>query len=557
MKLTYWLKGDKLTKDVNEANFMLSNKKGGYLYLAPKPSSKSQGFFINDDFRMFKLIEAIRLPLEATSITNKFSSVTREYGKKAMEEFTLPYSHNSFIYEISGYNGPIGIDLDCRESSDSDDWGRFYNIHIEKDFIVITYEKQSSYKLFLVIRGKNIKAEKVKEWKKIEYEYDKIRNSDFMANVFTALNLYIEADTRLVFTASTDRDRAVAESDYVYRNMNKLKRKQLNSLIYKYIPGTKERRLAYNAALNSLNGLLVDINNSKGIFAGLPGLFQFWSRNELLCLNGLNKKDSAEILLKYLPLVQEGIPSRHPHSPYASIDSIGWFYHRLNAKDKLDIALNALKAHENHEGLVVNGPKETWMDTIDRSGARIEMQCLKLNMLKLYGNPIAEQDFREKVRKAFWDGKSLSDGVDDATIRPNAFLAHYAYPELLSNDEWKKCFKKQVQALWLPWGGFSTLDKGSKLFCPEHTGENAKSCHNGDSWHFLNSVAAMAMLSVDRKFFKKNIDKILEASVNDLLWAGLKGHHSESSSSKKQPAERALSSAMSSAMFIELVNNLH
>ena len=451
IKLTHWLKGDKAIKDVNDAVFLLSNKNGGYLSLALKSTSRHQGFYLNEDFRMFKLLESIRLPLEVTSVLNKFSSVMREYGKKVSEEFTVPFGFNAFIYEINSYNGQIGIDLDCREAADNDDWGRFYNIVIEKDKIIINYEKQSSYRLYLVITGKNIRAEKVKEWKKVEYELDKSKSGEYTANIFTALNLFIDGNPKLVFSASTDKDKAIKEGDYVFRNINKLKRKQLNSLIYKYVHGNKDRRLAYNAALNSVNSLLADVSNYHGIISGFPSFFQLWARDELISLNALSRKDNSDILMRYLTLVQDDglIPSRYPHLSYSAIDSIGWFYLRLNAKDRIESVLNALKdKHEDPQGFIVNKPNETWMDSIDRSGARLEVQSFKLFMLHLFGDVHSEMEFKDKVRKEFWNGKILADGIGDSAIRPNIFLSYYIYPDLLSIAEWKKCFKNALSHLW-------------------------------------------------------------------------------------------------------------
>ena len=559
IKLTHWIKGDKVSKDVPEANFLLSNKKGGYLYLAPKPTSRHQGFFVNEDFRMFKLLESIRLPLELTGVANKFSSVLREYGKKTYEEFTLPTGFNSFIYEIAEYNGQIGIDLDCREASDNDDWGRFYNIIIERDRIIVNYEKQSSYRLYLVITGKNLKAEKVKDWKKVEYPMDLGRNSEHNANIFSAINLIVGENTKLVFSASTDKEAAIREGDYVFRNVNKLKRKQLNSLIYKYIPGSKDRRLAYNASLNSLNSLIVDVNNYHGMIAGLPWLFQFWSRDELLSLNAMPKKEAAEILTRYLGLIQENglIPARYPHLSHGAIDSVGWLYLRLNSKEKLELVLNALKdKHENPEGFVVNKPNETWMNTIERAGVRLEMQCFKLFMLNVLGDVQSEIELKDRMRKEFWNGKILADGLNEFSIRPNVFLAYYIYPELLSEKEWKTCFKNALNSLWNSWGGISTLDRKSKLFFEESSGENSRSHHSGDSWFFMNNIAGYCMFKLDRKSFKKYVDKVLDASTNEILWQGINGHHAELSSSSKLSSEGCLCKASSSAMFVELVESL-
>ncbi|HLC65627.1 MAG TPA: amylo-alpha-1,6-glucosidase, partial [Candidatus Nanoarchaeia archaeon] len=84
-------------------------------------------------------------------------------------------------------------------------------------------------------------------------------------------------------------------------------------------------------------------------------------------------------------------------------------------------------------------------------------------------------------------------------------------------------------------------------------GENPKSYHNGDSWFWLNNLAALVMYGVDKKKFKQDIDAIIKSSTEDILWNGAIGHHSELSSASTQKAEGCLAMAWSSAMFVELI----
>ncbi len=316
--------------------------------------------------------------------------------------------------------------------------------------------------------------------------------------------------------------------------------------------------MAYNAALNSLNGLLVEIGGAKGIFAGLPWFFQIWARDELLSLKGISlKTDVQAILERNLQHVQPDgtLLSRFPPSDVRAADAIGLLYLRKGNKEKLGEVLDALRKNSIKDGLFINHAKETWMDSIDRSGARIEMQALLLNMQRLF-NRKKEEELKDAVRKAFWDGKLLADGERDWTTRPNVFLAAYYYPDLLSRDEWTTCFKSVLPELWNPWGGLASVGKSEAIFMGNSTGEDSRSYHNGDSWFFLNNLAALVMAKTHRQEFKRYIEKIVAASKEEILFMGAVGHHGEISSSSRLKSEGCAVQAWSAAFFIELVQYL-
>ena len=136
IKLIHSIKEDKISKDVETAKFLLTNKKGGYLYLDTVPSSRFQGFFFNDNFQLFKTLDNITIDKPVTQIVNNFSSVVRHRGK-IKEEFVFPNEYNSFIYELKNHKGEIIIDLDCRSLFDDSESDRFYNILVDKDKIII------------------------------------------------------------------------------------------------------------------------------------------------------------------------------------------------------------------------------------------------------------------------------------------------------------------------------------------------------------------------------------------------------------------------------------
>jgi len=173
---------------------------------------------------------------------------------------------------------------------------------------------------------------------------------------------------------------------------------------------------------------------------------------------------------------------------------------------------------------------------------------------KFYGE-IAEKT-RKRVYDLFWNGHYLKDGLGDSTVRPNIFIAAYVYPDLLSKKEWVTCFEEALNHLWLEWGGLSTISKSDSRFFSKNTGENSASYHRGDSWYWINNMAAIVMHRTDKKKFKRYISKIIEASCEDILFQGYIGNHSELSSAECLSADGCLSQAWSNALFVELAEEL-
>jgi glycogen debranching enzyme len=195
------------------------------------------------------------------------------------------------------------------------------------------------------------------------------------------------------------------------------------------------------------------------------------------------------------------------------------------------------------------------MDTkpANRKGACIEVQALFLSMIELH-NYIAsitkskkmfkgiEKEYKDKVREAFFDGETLYDSLTEEApsdaVRPNVFLAYYIYPGLLTKKEWKTVFDNILKALWLDWGGLSTINHTNHLFKAEYAGENDASYHNGDSWYYINNYA-------------------VHASKEEMLFSGFIGCCAELSSAKQMKSEGCLSQAWSVASLIELLHEMH
>ncbi|MBI2142196.1 hypothetical protein HYU15_01750 [Candidatus Woesearchaeota archaeon] len=599
MKATYSFGSSSISNEVaGSCSFFLANGKGSFLHFANRPVSKYNGWFFYNSGSMFRIIEDIQ-PVncpQPSEIASRLYCVDRKRAK-LVERFFIPHARNSFAYELSE---PylLSIALDIRKAYDMRQWGRSYEIKLSDGLAVIRFTKSThiledlghgakEYELFLAIRHDG-KASCEEKWVYRSYAYDKARNSlPDTRYVFSALRAVAK---RLVFSVAADRESAVREANYAYNNHAKLLNGQKSRC--RAFAG---RDFAYSCASKSLDGLYV-ANGANGLFAGLPWFFQFWSRDEAISSRALmlaGKADFAKaILFRQLKSVLSD--GRTPNvsgsgyhdsigtAPSSSADGIGWVGVRIrdllqmkklvNSEKKFvasaleKAAANLRKSHEK-DGLIHNSGLETWMDTSvsndTREGFRIEIQTLQLAiyglLYKLTRKPEyieLEKKMAAKVREKFWNGRILADGLDDFTPRPNAFIAAYAYPQLLSKEEWTLCFRNLLSSLWLEWGGIATIDKKSPLFRPEYTGEPPYSYHRGDSWFWINNLAAIAMHRTDKKRFNGYIRKIHEASTADILWKGALGSHSELSSAKEQRAEGSLNQAWSNAMYVELEHEL-
>mgnify|MGYP006272932413 CR=1 FL=1 len=615
-KVIHSFEKDKISKDCENPCFNLTNNQGGYLSLSNKPISKYQGLFFNNKFEVFKTINNIELlnEKEPKELINKFNKIERTYeGLK--ETFFMPKQKNGLIYSLNK-KSRLKISLDCRKIFDMREWGRYYKISEEKGKIIIKYSKKNNekepcstnkregeindggeYFFYLVIYPDSLDYKKIENWHNEHYAFDEKRGFCDSGNryVFDAIELNCK---KVIFSFSKKKKEAIKEAESLMKNIRANKPKIKGKIVLE-----DETNFAYLGAQNSINQLVQTIDKTKGIYAGIWWFVQYWTRDTGVSLKSLilKKEDSLvkEILKQYVKQIKKGqIPNRLPISDLKSTDGTGWIFKRLGDfidalekekeldtylsnkelkffKNKLKKCINDQIKNYTSDDLAINSEKETWMDTSGntndiRNGARIEVQALRLNMYQLLAKlskltndkrnlskaKKLEKKLKEKVRKYFWNGEYLKDGKEDSTIRPNIFLAYYLYPNLLTKKEWITCFNTVLPKLWCKWGGLTTIDKNNPLYCPYHTGENNNSYHRGDSWYWINNIAAICMYRINHWKYHDYIEKIKEASTNEILWQGCIGAHTEISSAEKQESWGCLNQAWSNATYIELINEL-
>lgn len=585
-------------KNQEQLGLLLSNKKGGYLWLEQDPLSRYQGWFFSPRHllgkKVIRVLESITVsgaaPVE--ELRNNFGSFDRKRSGLT-ESFFLPPDRDCLVYET---DRPVTCDVffDVTECNDHRDWDRHYQVYREGGTTIVEYDQPGlpCDKVFIALIFDGGDNGLPQDWVKRDYGYDHSRNSPpYERYVFRALNLSVK---KIVMAVSVKKEEAKDNASYVYKNCEALKRKLkgenqelFSSLLKRGSPLSgrmKNKDYAASAfcALHSLDSFCVSVGEFFAMYAGLPWFYQFWNRDEAICLPMLARyrKDPAQKIVERRLLELEMADYKT-----GTADESGWFFlacARLLASKLLPLPLAAritvalqrtierdLK-EKTLDGFAQSMPKETWMDSLERPGARIEIQALRLMMYCLAKDLAQSPRQKERyaalesalaraVRSRFLNGALLADGFDvntaqaDWTARPNIFLAAYVYPGLMDREEWAKCFKYALAKLWLDWGGLATVDKNLPEFQARHTGENPASYHNGDSWFYLNNIAAVAMARADAKRFDYNIKKIIASGTYDMLWTGISGYAAELSPASNLDSAGSPAQAWTSATFLELL----
>ncbi|MFH1173814.1 MAG: amylo-alpha-1,6-glucosidase [archaeon] len=597
--------------------FLLTDRQGDYFMQGGEPFSSYCGLFMRDDnehgWSLFKSIESIGA--SSDTVKNNLYNIERSKdGRK--ESFVL--QDKTLIYTTNAAQGSIV--LDCRPTETIEHWGRVYQVTTEplskyiktknkEDLLIITYLKYTdqgmqhlAYTYYVVISGLK-KYSVIENWEQRHYPYDALRKCTADYYVFHLLDFFDEQT--LCIAADHEKEEAIKTIVKTRLKFSEKKHQKelLTSIGTNYLT-VKDPLLAsaYACCLNQLNSMHIITKSAHGLYAGLPWFYQFWARDESIATKALmlmHKNNVVkDILDRQLSIVlQDGrIPNRFPASALASADGVGWactrlhdFLLRLQCMKKIDsyytlqelvtlqkkideIIARMGMSYGDEDGLLKNERKETWIDTDEgndpRNGVRIEVQALwlRIHALKTFLDDLLANTKKKNVqeqnplvqviRQHFFKKGMLADGKDDFTARPNIFLAYYLAPELLAAEEWKTVFDWVLSKIWLEWGGLSTIDKQHPSFQNYHTGMDNLSYHRGDSWFWINNLAALCMYRLDKEKYKTYIEKILDASANEILFFGCIGQHAEISDAAQLSSRGCLSQTWSAALFIELMEEL-
>lgn len=519
---------------------------GGY-WLHASEHSQYQGLFKRRDNSLFKYVDELRFDTDVHHVS-RGDSYVKLHGDDA--NILVDATKSGLRILVSD---PVSVDIlvDTRYIHDYDDRGRIYNVE-DDELTTITYTKYESdqrghedYTASITVDASSWNT--AGSWTYKDYAYDDRRGTKHEFWVYHAGRFTVEPGE----PARIDCDAPIAHNENDALSQ------------FEYIDDS-EMRLA----------------------AGYPWFYQAWSRDEIISLDPMINDDpsrSKDILVGAAERDQ-GVKSVEG-SDLASADTPGWAARRTKQVLRQDVTLSekektilsdyfqrCVDRATWQDGLVVNDALETWMDTSGgtgdtRSGARVEIQAGMLGVLDLLHDLTGEKAYEERyndlrgaVQNRLVKGGIVHDGFEngivDWTPRPNVFLAYYVHKDMLPDSTWKTTFAHVLDHCWLDWGGLSSIGQDHELFFPHHTGVDNRSYHRGDSWYYVNNVAAIAMHDVAPNEFLRRIEHIRRASRRDYERLGAVGAASEISSASEQETYGCFSQAWSLATLVELQRRL-
>jgi hypothetical protein len=522
------------------------------------------------------------------------------------------------IYEVDNYDGSIVLDIDMRKINDFHKWGREFEFEKQGNTLIYKYVKENpetkeeEYEIYLGIRSVNLSYDKINKWVKKDYDYSKLRNSLSEWYVFRALKIDVFNTKRLFFAGGKSKEEVlkkldIAESGFI--EFEKLDSENYFKIIKKENferPITENTDVAFRVSKYSMYKFLknsIDYNNiNEGIVAGYPWFYDIWTRDELVSLRSFillgEYRFVKDKIFYYLEKLNDSGTFPIIQTKEESLDSpdgIFWlskriedFIFHLDEKNELDQIFNngelmyiyeklkyAFKTIINNfwdreKELVKVVRAQSWMDTIEVNyPLDIQVQFLKfVSVLSVLGNILGKKaeikDFLDfeillkgKIIKTYFRDGFLYNEPEKDVFNVNIFLAYYFFPDLLFKEDWEKIFDKAIIHMWNKWGGFSSLSKKDKEYHDISTGENDESYHKGDSWYFMNNIAAICLFDLNEKKYRKYIRNIEISQVQDILRFGTIGFGSEVAQSKDKMPTGSLAQAWTTSTFIELIKFMY
>ena len=572
MKVTHKLTNPAITKqiDVPQA-FLLGNDRQDFVNFYGETCSRYEGWFVKHKEDHLKVLANIEVSGETPTeiiLEPLFSLVGRKY-KDFKESYFLLKDEPVLIYELSQTKN-FTVRLDIRHIFDEPQWGRNYSTWRIENGIMVGYLDEGKNEQYFVALLTDGPINETKSWQETRYSRDEKRHSAPVSLYEFEVGSFESSKLVMAFGATEKEANKRAQNSFDEKKISLLKEG-------KNVSVKPAHKNAVKAATFYSHKALEDLFIGNGLMAGLPWFNKTWSRDELLSIPALEPKKAKAIIKKYLKAAWPSgkIPVILGGSALSS-DALGtlcWAILntgiKLSIDEKITLADKLIKAvglleENDYLGFVYSDTNESWMDSIDREGYLIEIQALYAKILELTYALTGDIRYDEKrakvlknIRMYYLYSKHCSaDRLEDPAIRPNVFLAAFFAPEILTKKEWEKVFDRILPHIWLNWGGLSSIDKKCLEYSEVSTGEDNMSYHNGDSWFFVNNIAALVLYNTNKLKYHKVIKKILEASTDEILWHNFVGRPGEISSAKSLDSWGCGTQAFSASTYIYLVWNM-
>jgi len=513
----------------NDQPFIFAKEGNCWLLLSFQEKSRYFGFFFFDGENAYRIISEIDFHFVPEII---FVHNPRHYVLMSEKRRVHLHIDKDGFSIIQSGNFPIRLAFDNRKIFETKMSGQVSFQQIDEQKIKTIWMREGNILSEGVFFSKG-KIRFLNFWQKEKMSFDEKRNSP----PYEFENFY-----GLEF-----------ETDYLSFKIEKPNLPP--SLYHQFLPSTENPFM--NFVITRINHLFFN----SYLPAGFPWFFERWSRDELICFWFLRKflgeEKLTNLLTYYLNLKEEELFLSKRNGILAA-DVPLWLIN-LVPED----VLKEFKFHFDHifqkwlekfyfQSSIKLPPKATWMDTLAREDP-IEISALFIKASSRLGYKKLALKEKERLQsrlfKVIYDKLNPEEELE--ICRPNIFLVYQLLPKLFWPLVWRSIIFKIIEKIKLPWGGFSSAPQNNKDFYWVHTGEDSRSYHQGDSWHFLNALGAKTLFELkEDKLAKKTMD----ALNKEILTLGALGYISELSSARKEESQGALIQTWSMCSFLDLLS---
>ncbi|MEM4500494.1 MAG: amylo-alpha-1,6-glucosidase, partial [Candidatus Woesearchaeota archaeon] len=409
---------------------------------------------------------------------------------ESMNKISLFSEHNFIEIEISdglliSHNLPfLEIYLDCMPRYCFEPFG--------KEFVFSENYFKFRFREKLIVHGEISTINPV-GWEKIEWDFDKKRNSEI-------------TEYWMYKIRTTDKNFTIRVTDVFDEKNYKIHRPKIQTPYH-----------IFSDIDYSLNKLLVKYNDYFLPFAGFWWFDQFWIRDIAYSFYAFSDEKILKILIEEI-LKRKKRLNRIPETETESFDGplllgILAFKHCYIEESKRILELFDYFVNEN----TLKIPKKTsWTDTIERDA--IEIHCFWLELQRLIHNRFSEDEIKSIVKRKMQN------------FDYNIILATYFLPYL--DDLFLNYIDKIIEEYSIEnekYFCIITENKKSLNYVSIHTGENSKSYHQGDGWIFLTNFFGLILHrllkknKIDNKYGEilKKIRNLNEDFIEDGIIGGL------------------------------------
>jgi hypothetical protein len=539
-------------------------------------------------------------------------------GKMCTRDSFFVGPTGGLIYEINNFEGELVIDLDMKKKNDFNKVGREYKVFTEDGVMYVEFTKRNgkfSYVQYMAVKAQNFAYDLVEKFVTKHYEFTRLQKSDYKWSVYRLMNVHILNNKKIFFGCGFSLDEVKEQIKLLEKHESDLKNISENEIsdvlsrpsVFKK-PLSASVTAAYDlSVLGTYKFLKVDLKNSNigvGSFAGFPYFSNVWARDDIFGLRALINlgeiglvKSRINFYLDSIDAITGGLKNLLSRDGDTNCDIVFMLSKRIedflfylvendelskvytkndlkNMYKKLNLSFHNIVRHnwDFDKELIKVKNKNGFRDKLFESFP-LNIQVLFLGFSssmaflgKISGLEDTDEnvtkflDFEEllrlKIRSSYVQSGVLYSNLGCNKITYDVFSSYYFYPDLFSSSEWEEIFDRSLMVLRNDWHGISSLSSEHEHFVDEHSGHNGKSRYLGDSFFYMNNLAAICMDNLNHNKYKGVISKILSSSTNDVLECGTIGFSSELSSSTEKRSEGNLAQLTSSTSYIELVDKL-